>query len=116
MPFLRCLAAFLALAAARADDAANETRLLSNARQLIYEGKRSGEGYFHPDGNLLIFQSEREEGNPFYQIYLLELLSGETARVSPGTGKTTCAFFQPGAGRVLFASTHHDPKAREKQK
>ena len=103
-------------AAAFADDTANEARLLSNARQLIYEGRRSGEGYFHPDGNLLIFQSEREEGNPFYQMYLLDLLSGETARVSPGAGKTTCGFFQPGTGRVLFASTHADPESAAKQK
>lgn len=99
-----------------ADDAAQEARFISNARQLTYEGKRSGEGYFHPDGNLLIFQSERDEGNPFYQIYLLDLLSGESARVSPGQGKTTCAFFQPGSSRVLFASTHHDPEAAAKQK
>jgi Tol biopolymer transport system component len=104
----------LLAAAALADDATSETRFISNARQLIYEGKRSGEGYFHPDGNLLVFQSEREEGNPFYQIYLLDLLSGETARVSPGIGKTTCSFFQPGTSRLLFASTHHDPKAKEK--
>ncbi len=99
-----------------ADDAANEARLLTNPRQLILEGKRSGEGYFHPDGNRLIFQSEREEGNPFYQMYVLDLLSGETARVSPGMGKTTCGFFQPGADRVLFASTHADPEAAAKQK
>src|SRR5262245_4676532 len=116
--FMRPLAftsLLLALAAASlADDAASESRVISNPRQLIYEGKRSGEGYFHPDGNLLVFQSEREEGNPFYQIYLLDLLSGETARVSPGIGKTTCAFFQPGTSRLLFASTHHDPKAKEK--
>src|SRR5882724_2303657 len=103
-------------AAALADDAANEARFITNARQLIFEGKRSGEGYFHPDGNLLIFQSEREEGNPFYQMYLLDLLSGETARVSPGTGKTTCGFFQPGTSRVLFASTHADPEAVAKQR
>jgi Tol biopolymer transport system component len=103
-------------AAAVADDASSESRFISNARQLIYEGKRSGEGYFHPDGNLLVFQSEREEGNPFYQIYLLDLLSGETARVSPGIGKTTCAFLQPGTSRLLFGSTHHDPKAKEKMK
>ena len=108
---LACLAA-----AALADEAANEARFISNARQLIYEGKRSGEGYFHPDGNLLIFQSEREEGNPFYQMYLLDLLSGETARVSPGAGKTTCGFFQAGTGRVLFASTHADPESAAKQK
>ncbi|HEV7868375.1 MAG TPA: M28 family peptidase, partial [Chthoniobacteraceae bacterium] len=99
-----------------ADESQTEARFISNARQLIYEGKRSGEGYFHPDGNLLIFQSEREPENPFYQIYLLDLLSGESARVSPGQGKTTCGFFQPGGERVLFASTHHDPQAVAKQK
>ncbi|HZJ16444.1 MAG TPA: peptidase M28, partial [Chthoniobacteraceae bacterium] len=93
-----------------------EGRFLSNTRQLIYDGKRSGEGYFSPDGKRLIFQSEREPENPFYQIYLLDLLSGESTRVSPGHGKTTCAFFQPGTNRVLFASTHLDPQALAKEK
>ena len=102
--------------AAWADDAANEARFITHARQLIFEGKRSGEGYFSPDGNRLIFQSEREEGNPFYQMYVLDLTSGDTTRVSPGIGKTTCGFFQPGTGRVLFASTHADPEAVAKQK
>lgn len=115
---MRRLLPILALftAVAFADDAAQESRFLTSPRQLIFEGKRSGEGYFHPDGNLLIFQSEREEGNPFYQMYLLDLLSGETARLSPGVGKTTCGFFQPSTGRVLFASTHADPEAAAKQK
>jgi Tol biopolymer transport system component len=108
----RRLALVLLLSASTAP--AEEAVFLSNTRQLIYEGKRSGEGYFHPDGKALIFQSEREPENPFYQIYLLDLLSGESARVSPGIGKTTCAFFQPGKSRVLFASTHHDPQARAK--
>lgn len=113
-PLALSLSMLAAAAVSLADDASTESRFISNPRQLIYEGKRSGEGYFHPDGNLLAFQSEREEGNPFYQIYLLDLLSGETALVSPGIGKTTCAFFQPGTSRLLFASTHHDPKAKEK--
>ncbi len=99
-----------------ADDAAQESHFIGNARQLIFEGKRSGEGYFSPDGQRLIFQSEREEANPFYQIYILDLTSGETTRVSPGIGKTTCSFFQPGTKRVLFASTHHDSEALAKQK
>jgi Tol biopolymer transport system component len=117
LPMRRLLPIFALLSAtAIADDAAQESRFLTNPRQLIFEGKRSGEGYFHPDGNLLIFQSEREEGNPFYQMYLLDLLSGETARVSPGTGKTTCGFFQPGTIRVLYASTHADPESMAKQK
>ena len=110
MSSLRSLCLVLFAVTAAADEAA----FFSNARQLIYEGKRSGEGYFHPDGKALIFQSEREPENPFYQIYLLDLLSGESARVSPGTGKTTCSFFQPGASRVLFASTHHDPQVKAK--
>ena len=37
-----------------------ETQFLKNVRQLTYEGKRAGEGYFSKDGKALIFQSERE--------------------------------------------------------
>ena len=93
-----------------------ELRFLSHTRQLIFEGRRSGEGYFSPDGKSIIFQSEREPGNPFYQIYILDLETGDTTRVSPGTGKTTCAFFRAGSDEVLFASTHLDPEAAAKQK
>jgi Tol biopolymer transport system component len=108
----------LALGSFTANAAANvgESNFLSNVRQLIFEGKRSGEGYFSPDGKALIFQSEREPENPFYQIYLLNFESGDVHRVSPGTGKTTCAFFRPGSDEVLFASTHLDPQAIAKQK
>src|SRR5215472_11199736 len=97
-------------------NAVAEARFLSNTRQLIFEGRRSGEGYFSPDGKALIFQSEREPGNPFYQIYTLDLQTGDTVRVSPGIGKTTCAFFRPESNEVLFASTHLDPEAVAKQK
>ena len=96
-------------------NAAEESRFLSNIRQLTYDGKRAGEGYFSEDGNALIFQSEREPDNPFYQIYLLNLLTGDTHRVSTGVGKTTCAFFRPGTDEVLYASTHHDAFAKAKQ-
>ena len=94
---------------------ADESQFLSNIRQLTYDGKRAGEGYFSEDGNALIFQSERESDNPFYQIYLLDLPTGDTHRVSPGVGKTTCAFFRPGTDEVLYASTHHDVFAKVKQ-
>lgn len=93
-----------------------ETLFLQNTRQLIYEGNRSGEGYFSDDGRYLIFQSEREEDNPFYQIYILDFETGDINRVSPGHGKTTCAFFQWSGERVMFASSHLDPEARNKQK
>ena len=46
----------------------------------------------------------------------MDLTTGETERISPGTGKTTCAFIQAGSGDVLFASTHHDPASEQLQK
>ncbi|PYK60661.1 MAG: peptidase M28 [Verrucomicrobia bacterium] len=97
-------------------NAPGEAQFLSQIRQLTFEGRRSGEGYFSPDGRALVFQSEREPGNPFYQIYLLDLETGDSHRVSPGSGKTTCAFFRPNSDEVLFASTHLDSDAKAKQK
>jgi Tol biopolymer transport system component len=93
-----------------------EKDFLSRPRRLTVEGRRAGEGYFSPDGKQMVFQSEREPGNPFYQIYELDLATGETKRLSPGKGKTTCAFFQGHTGNVLFGSTHHDPRSEELQK
>ena len=93
-----------------------EARFLKRVRQLTLDGRRSGEGYFSADGKNIIFQSEREVGNPFYQIYIMSLESGDVSRVSPGMGKTTCSFFRPGTDEVLFASSHVDPKAGAKQK
>ena len=92
-----------------------ESDFLTKVRRLTYEGRRAGEGYFSADGSKLVFQSEREPGNPFYQIYLLDLDTGDTKRISPGTGKTTCAFIHPQSGDVLFASTHHDPESERYQ-
>lgn len=92
-----------------------EARLLSSIRQLTFEGKRAGEGYFSRDGSRMVFQSEREGDNPFYQIYLLDLDTGDVARISPGHGKTTCAWIHPSEPKVMFASTHDDPEARAKQ-
>ena len=113
---LRALLLFGIVASVASAVEPGEGNFLSNTRQLTFEGRRSGEGYFSPDGKALTFQSEREADNPFYQIYVLDLESGDTRRVSPGTGKTTSSFFRPGSDEVLFASTHLDPKAREKQK
>jgi len=96
--------------------AAEPPALMDNIRQLTFAGQRSGEGYFSADGTKLIFQSEREEGNPFYQIYLLDLETGDTRRLSPGHGKTTCAWIHPSGEKALYASTHEDPDARAKQK
>ncbi|MFN3195340.1 MAG: M28 family peptidase [Chlorobiota bacterium] len=93
-----------------------ESDFLSNTRQLIYEGKRSGEGYFSQDGRYLIFQSERIDDNPFYQIFMLDFETGDINQISNGVGKTTCAFIESDEnGKVLYSSTHLDPKAKDKQ-
>ena len=108
------LLAFLILTTAAAF-AQTEADYLANIRQLTFEGRRSGEGYFNADGTKMIFQSEREEGNPFYQIYLMDLETGDQERISPGMGKTTCAWIHPDGKRVLFASTHTDPDSKKLQ-
>src|SRR4029450_9839459 len=93
----------------------HESDFLTRIRRLTVEGRRAGEGYWSPDGKKLVFQSEREAGNPFYQIYALDLTTGDTTRISPGYGKTTCSFFRPGTNEIEFASTHHDPKSKQYQ-
>jgi Tol biopolymer transport system component len=92
-----------------------ERDFLSRIRRLTIEGKRAGEGYWSPDGKRIVFQSEREPSNPFYQIYVLDLTSGESTRISPGMGKTTCAFFRPGSDEIEYGSTHHDPASKKLQ-
>jgi Tol biopolymer transport system component len=102
-------------AAPDAQSAASESAFLSRIRRLTVEGKRAGEGYWSPDGKRLVFQSERDPANPFYQIFVLDFATGDTKRVSPGTGKTTCAFFRPGSDEIMFGSTHLDPKSKQYQ-
>ncbi len=106
----------LALIAGEATDDGGEQRFLTRVRRLTFEGRRAGEGYFSPEGKKLVFQSERDAANPFYQIYLMDLETGETERVSPGHGKTTCPFLRPGTNDVLFGSTHHDPESERWQR
>ena len=57
----------------------------------------------------MVFQSERDPSNPFYQIYVTDLETGDIERVSPGYGKTTCAWIHPDGEKILFASTQGDP-------
>ena len=97
------------------DPTYQERDFLTRVRRLTIEGKRAGEGYWSPDGKRLVFQSEREAGNPFYQIYVRDLSTGDTKRISNGLRKTTCAFFRPGSDEIEFASTHADPKSKQWQ-
>lgn len=92
-----------------------DLQLITNKRQITFVGPRAGEGYFNSDGSKLIFQSERFAGNPFYQIYSLDLKTGKTDLISTGQGKTTCSWFHPNGQWALFSSTHLDPGLQKKQ-
>ena len=68
--------------ASQNDDDYSESDFLTRIRRLTITGKRAGEGYFRPDGGMLVFQSERESENPFYQIYVLDMETGDSRRIS----------------------------------
>ncbi len=113
------IAAFvcLALAAGPAGDWREQEAVhLRNVRQLTHDFVRAGEGYFSPDERRIIFQAEeRGTGNPFYQIFVMDLDTGRSRRISPGIGRTTCSYFRPDGKKVIFASSHLDPEARKHQ-
>jgi Tol biopolymer transport system component len=91
-----------------------EAAHLRNIRQVTKEFARAGEGYFSPDSKQIIFQAEEKDtGNPFYQIFVMDLETGRFRRVSPGIGKTTCSYFRPDGKKIIFASTHLDPHAKD---
>src|SRR4029077_21109102 len=94
---------------------AAEAAHLANIKQVTFDFARAGEGYFSPDGKKIIFQAEEKgTGNPFYQIFVMDLETGKQRRVSPGIGKTTCGFFSPDGRKIIFASSHLDPDAKSK--
>ncbi|MBY0229501.1 MAG: biopolymer transporter Tol, partial [Gemmataceae bacterium] len=108
--------ALLALLADPAPWEKAESECLKNLKQVTSDDvfARAGEGYFSPDGKSIVFQAEEKgSGNPFYQIFTMDLATGKPRRISPGVGKTTCAFFHPDGKRLIYASTHLDPDAKK---
>ncbi len=94
-----------------------EAAHLRNIRQVTDGFVRAGEAYFAPDQKHIIFQAEEKDaGNPFYQIFVMDLGTGAFRRVSPGMGRTTCSFFSPDGRKIIFASSHLDPEAAKHQR
>ncbi len=119
LPFFAIIFASLTLISAEKEVqntsfSSEKNTAISNSRQLTFVGPRSGEGYFSADGSKMIFQSEREPGNPFYQMFVLDLKTGGTRRVSTGVGKTTCGWIHPSLKKVMWSSTHADPETAKK--
>ncbi len=110
------LLSFSLAADAPADWEKAEATHLKNIKQVTSGFVRAGEGYFSPDGKKIIFQAEEKDtGNPFYQIFVQDLSSGNFRRVSPGAGRTTCAAFTPDGKKIIFASSHLDPDVKKRQ-
>ncbi len=85
-----------------------EGKHVAHLRQVTFGLPRAGEGYFSPDGVTIGYQAY-PVGYPFYQIYVQRLDERVPQRISPGRGRTTCAYFSPNAERILFASAHTNP-------
>ena len=77
---------------------------LRGVRQLSFGGENA-EAYFSGDGRQLIFQSKRD-AQECDQIYTMGMDGAGVQMVSTGAGRTTCSYFFPKGGRILYASTH----------
>ena len=100
--------AFMAVSHAGAAD------FITDEQQLSVKEKRAGEAYYRQDMKWMVYQAELSDDNPFYQIFLKNIASGTVQQVSPGNGKTTCAWVHPSQEKVLFSSTHEDAGAKAK--
>ena len=89
-----------------------EGKNLKNMRQVTSGMVKAGEGYFSPDAKTIIYQAVPKE-YPFYQIYKQPLAGSTPTMISTGRGRTTCAYFAPSMDKLIFASSHLDPKMSE---
>ncbi len=99
---------------ASGDWASQESVHLSDVRQVTFGLPRAGEGYFSPDGEWIVYQAY-PVGYPFYQIYVQRLDERVPRRISPGRGRTTCAYFTRDGERILFASAHTNPEMEKNE-
>lgn len=75
-----------------------------NMRQLTSRGENA-EAYFSGDDKTLIFQSTRGEYE-CDQIFAMDTDGDDIRLVSNGRGRTTCSFFNPIGGNIIYASTY----------
>jgi TolB protein len=104
----------VANAVANEPESALERRFLSPPVQITDGMAKAGEGYLSNDMRHICYQAV-PPGYPFYQIYVQPFDVADPRprpprRISPGRGRTTCAWFSPDGASLLFASSHLDPQ------
>lgn len=80
---------------------------LKNVKQLTSPDRgfeKAGEAYFSPDGTKISFQGV-PTGESDYQIYVMDLQSGQISRISEGKGACTCSYFRQDGKKMIFASS-----------
>ena len=85
---------------------------LRNIRQLTFSNMgffKAGEAYFSPDDKSIIFQAV-PHGESSYQIFIMKLDNIQARMVSTGQGACTCPYFRPDGQKIIFASSHEDPR------
>ena len=85
-------------------------RHLRNVRQLTYGGENA-EAYFSPDGTPAGLPVHARRGPVRPDLHDEARRDGREHRVSTGTGRTTCGYFYPAGGDIVFASTHETSAA-----
>ena len=101
--------------AAEPTTAESEAEHLANIRRVTWQLPRAGEGYFSPDGSLIVYQAY-PVGYPFYQIYVQPVDERTPRLISTGRGRTTCAYFTRDGQQILFASAHTHPEIAQEEK
>jgi Tol biopolymer transport system component len=77
----------------------------SDRRQVTSNGAANFAPFFHPDGQRIIFSSNvHDPQGRSFNLYLLDLATGEIERVTHGTGFDSFPMFSPDGQRLVFAS------------
>ena len=78
--------------------------LLTNLRQVTFEGGGVGPASFSRNAHSLILEGLRESGGPGQQVYVLELGSGDVRHVSQGFAEAWEGAIHPANVKYLFSS------------
>lgn len=78
---------------------------LTMLTRLTFAGD-SGEAYWSPNADRILYQSTYTDLHPYDQIYMMSRDGTGKHMVSTGEGRTTCSYFVPGTNTFVYASTH----------